>query len=83
METVAAIEEEVEDVREDGETPNVKHVPWEINRLYEELSAATHVSDHGYLAEIYRAEERGDVRPVSVVPTYRDGAARNSYAIHG
>jgi hypothetical protein len=82
LETVAAIEEEVEDVREDGETPNVKHVPWEMNRLYGELSAATHVSDHGYLAEIYRAEERGDARPVSVVPTYRDGAARNLYAIH-
>lgn len=82
LETVAAIEEEVEDVREDGETPNVKHVPWEMNRLYGELSAATHVSDHGYLAEIYRAEERGDARPVSVVPTYRDGAARNLYAIY-
>ena len=82
METVAAIEEVVENVREDGETPNVKHVPWEMSRLYGELNAATHVSNHGYLAEIYRVEERGDARPVSVVPTYREGAARNLYAIH-
>jgi hypothetical protein len=82
LETVAAIEEVIENVREDGKTPNVKHVPWQMNRLYGELNTATHVSDHRYLAEIYRAEERGDAKPVSVIPTYREGAARNLYAIH-
>jgi len=82
LETLAAIEEVVEGIREDQETPNVKHLPWKMNRLYGELSIATHVSEHGYLAQIYRSSAEGDARPVSVIPTYRRGAGRNLYAIH-
>lgn len=82
LETFVATKEVVQDKREEGNKPNAKHVNWKMNQLYGELNKATHVSEHGYLAEIYSVETEGEARPVSIHPTFRGRSARNLYALH-
>jgi hypothetical protein len=52
LETIAALEELKSGKRADQRTPNVKHVPWSLGRLYSDLSKAAHAADHDVLQQV-------------------------------
>jgi hypothetical protein len=82
LETVAAIEEYKVGERMDGITPNVKHVKWNLKKVYGDLNKVAHVSFKDYFQPLYQGEMYGHAVPVSIVPIYNKEIARNLYALH-
>lgn len=82
IETIAAIEEFIVGNRKDGITPNVKHVKWDLKRIYGDLNKVAHVSHKDSFQPLYQAETKGEAVPVSIVPIYNKDIARSLYAVH-
>ena len=85
LETIAALEELKSGTRKDERTPNVKHVPWSLGRLYGDLSKATHAADHDVLQQTL-APDRSllpeDTTGVMMTPHFRRETAWRMMGLH-
>jgi hypothetical protein len=81
METVAAMNELAKGTRQDGRTPNVKHLLWQMNRHYDSINDAAHVGKRDLLRGFYQADAQGDAVPASVMPRFSATAARYLYTL--
>lgn len=82
METVAAIEEYRKDRRTNRRTPNVKHLPMNLGKMYGELQKAAHVADFEVMQIIHRMEVDGEKKPASFVPVYNQEISKQLYSLH-
>lgn len=87
LETIAALEEVKQGIRRDGRTPNVKHLPWSLPRLYGDLSAAAHAANHQILRSVTEHKEGLPGAPDGtivwrMIPGFDNELARRLYALH-
>ncbi|PFA66203.1 hypothetical protein CN378_14485 [Bacillus sp. AFS015802] len=82
LETIAALEEIVLNKRKDQKTPNVKHVKWELAKVYGSLSGMAHVSDESLYLPLFSVGANGDAIPASIHPIYDESISKQLYALH-
>ena len=82
METVAAMQEYVDDNRKNQKTPNVGKLKWGLNTLYGEINKLAHVADESTVNPLFKIRPIGDAKPVSIKPIYNKTISRRLYGLH-
>jgi hypothetical protein len=87
LETIAAMEEVKQGVRQNGKTPNVGHLPCSLPRLYGDLSAAAHAAKHQVLRSVAEHKEGLPGGPDGTVvwrmiPGFDNELSRRLYSLH-
>jgi hypothetical protein len=81
METLAAIRESDKGHRKERKTPNVKHLPQHIAKLYGDLSAATHVADQYLIREVLSVRYGKHIHGASLIPIYNEVLSKFYYSV--
>jgi hypothetical protein len=87
LETIAALEEIKQGIRQNGKTPNVKHLPWSLPKLYGDLSAAAHAASHQILSSIVEHKDgisgaQDETIVWGMIPEFDKKLSRRLYALH-
>ncbi|MFW5809088.1 MAG: hypothetical protein ACOCWN_01260 [Halanaerobium sp.] len=84
MEIISAFEEIWKDKREDGVTPNVSNLKFDLNKLYGDINDIAHTGKQKILNEFFQVDLKtgNKIKPTSITPVFDKKLARRLFGLH-